>query len=229
MIRTASKLMICAPQLAYKGAAVKIIYAVIAKNAGAGHCKARARIDQGILPHILHAGVDNFVKGWYTFYRRELIMGKKHEKTKKILKIIGPIIALCGLGLAIMGFADMIISTRKGEMPSLFWGLIAGLPLIAIGAMISLTGFRREIIRYTKNESVPVVNEAGEEIAPAVSAIASAAKGAERNICPDCGKPNEEGAKFCRHCGKPLYITCPVCGEQVRAGAYCDKCGAKLD
>lgn len=156
-------------------------------------------------------------------------MDKKHEKTKKILKIIGPIIALCGLGLAIMGFADMIISSEKGEMPSLFWGLIAGLPLIAIGAMISLTGFRREIIRYTKNESVPVVNEAGEEIAPAVSAIASAAKGAERNICPDCGKPNEEGAKFCRHCGKPLYITCPVCGEQVRAGAYCDKCGAKLD
>ena len=63
MIRAASKLMICAPQLNYKGAAVKIIYAAFAEDAGAGHCTARARIDQGILPHILHAGVDNFVKG----------------------------------------------------------------------------------------------------------------------------------------------------------------------
>ena len=63
MICTIVKIVICAQQLNCKGAAVKIIYAVIAKNAGAGHCKARARIDQGILPHILHAGVDNFVKG----------------------------------------------------------------------------------------------------------------------------------------------------------------------
>ena len=26
----------------------------------------------------------------------------KHEKTKKILKIVGPVVALCWLGLAIM-------------------------------------------------------------------------------------------------------------------------------
>ena len=64
----------------------------------------------------------------------------KHEKTKKILKIVGPVVALCGLGLAIMGFVDMIISTQNGEMPSLFWGLIAGLPMLGIGGMICLMG-----------------------------------------------------------------------------------------
>lgn len=152
----------------------------------------------------------------------------KHEKTKKILKIVGPVVALCGLGLAIMGFVDMIISTQNEEMPSLFWGLMAGLPMLGIGGMICLMGYRRELSRYVKNESVPVINEAGEEITPAVSAIAGAVKGTEENICPHCGKGNADDAKFCRHCGGELTITCPVCGEKVKDGKFCEKCGAKL-
>ena len=155
---------------------------------------------------------------------------EKHEKTKKKLKIAGPIIVLCGLGLAIMGFVDMIISTQNGEMPSLFWGMMAGLPLLGIGGMVCAMGYRREVAKYIKNESVPVINEAGEEIAPAVSAIARAAKSESgENLCPHCGKPNDDGAKFCRHCGNELLVTCPACGEKVKHAEFCVKCGAKLD
>ena len=133
----------------------------------------------------------------------------KHERTKLILKIAGIAMVVCGLALAITGFADMIASTGRGMM-------------------FCLTGFRREISRYMKNESVPVVNEAGKEITPAISAIAGAAKSADATICPHCGKTNSDGAKFCRHCGNKLTVTCPACGAEVSAGDFCENCGAKL-
>lgn len=152
----------------------------------------------------------------------------KHERTKLILKIAGIAMAVCGLALAITGFADMIASTGRGSTPKLFFLMMIGLPLFAVGMMFCLTGFRREISRYMKNESVPVVNEAGKEITPAISAIAGAAKSADATICPHCGKTNSDGAKFCRHCGNKLTVTCPACGEEVSAGDFCENCGAKL-
>ena len=155
-------------------------------------------------------------------------MNKKHERTKFIVKIIGPIVIAAGLACAAAGIADMVISTGEGDTPQLFWLMIIGLPTLGIGMMITITAFRREITRYMKNEAVPVINEAGSEITPAVSAVATAARAGGKNVCPHCGKQNADGAKFCRHCGKPLYVTCPACGRNVRAGAFCDKCGAKL-
>lgn len=156
-------------------------------------------------------------------------MNKKHERTKFILKIIGPIVIAAGLACTATGFADMIISTNEGDMPQLFWLMIIGLPALGIGGMITAAAFRRELTTYIKNETVPVINETGEEIAPAVSAIAGAARANNEDACPFCGQPNDDGAEFCRHCGKPLYVTCPACGRNVRAGAFCDKCGAKLN
>ena len=153
---------------------------------------------------------------------------KKHERTKRTLKIIGVVIAVIGLGLAVMGGVDMISSVSDDKMPTLFWGLIVGLPMLGIGGMFCLMGFRKEITRYVKNETVPVINETGQEIRPAISAIAGAVKNAEGNICPHCGNPNDETAKFCRHCGAELSVVCPSCGEKVKAGKFCDKCGKLL-
>lgn len=152
----------------------------------------------------------------------------KHRRTKRTLKIVGVIIAVAGLGLVIMGFTDMILASSEGESPSLFWGLIAGLPMLAIGGALCLMGFRKEMARYIKNESVPVLNEAGQELTPAVNAVVSTAKNAEGNLCPHCGGANEEAAKFCRHCGSAFFVTCPHCGETVKEGKFCDKCGSPL-
>ena len=89
---------------------------------------------------------------------------KQHERTKRTLKIVGVLIAVAGLGLAVIGLVDMVSSASAGEMPSLFWGLIAGIPMLGVGGMLCLTGFRKEISRYLKNESVPVINETGREL-----------------------------------------------------------------
>lgn len=49
-------------------------------------------------------------------------------------------------------------------------------------------------------------------------------------LCPSCGQPVREGAKFCDNCGAPLELTCPECGHTLRLGAkFCDNCGAKVE
>ncbi len=54
--------------------------------------------------------------------KQQAELKKKHERTKQKLKIIGVIVAVAGLGLAIMGIADMVASTSEGEIPTRFLG-----------------------------------------------------------------------------------------------------------
>lgn len=156
---------------------------------------------------------------------------EKHERTKRILKIVGPIVAAAGLILAVVGFVSFFSSFGSGGMPSLFWCAFVGMPVFVIGLGITFTAFRREIATYQKNESAPVVNEFAEDIRPAVQSVASAVRetAAQDAICPDCGEKNDADAKFCKNCGAALRKVCPDCGEQNDADAkFCKSCGKSL-
>jgi len=154
------------------------------------------------------------------------------------LKIVGIILICCGLVLDIIFFVDFISTINGRGMPKLFACGIIGLPTTAIGFMLIMWGSQREIHRYMKNESVPVINEAAEELKPAVKAVVEAVKETEGKdsaeekkvtICPNCGKENQPENKFCDGCGTPLYKICPVCGAKQEADdSYCGNCGAKL-
>ena len=158
----------------------------------------------------------------------------KHNRIKFAFKVTGIVLATAGAVLAVIGLVSFFSGFGTGQPPKLFWCAFLGLPMLGFGAMMLSLGFKREFSKYIKNETVPVINEAGQEIAPAVSAVAKAAKintgeKEESDSCPFCGKTNGDGAQFCRHCGSRLYIRCPNCGESVKYGSYCDKCGAKLN
>lgn len=157
---------------------------------------------------------------------------EKHERTKRILKIVGPIVAAAGLILAVVGFVSFFSSFGGDGMPSLFWCAFVGMPVFVIGLGITFTAFRREIATYHKNESAPVVNEFAEDIKPAVQSVASAVRetaAAQNAICPDCGEKNDADAKFCKNCGAALRKVCPDCGEQNDADAkFCKSCGKSL-
>ena len=113
-------------------------------------------------------------------------------------------------------------------MPKLFFLAFIGLPMLGIGAGLLTLAFRREIATYSKNESVPVINEASSEIAPAIQNVVKAAK-TESGVRCECGALNDADAKFCKACGKPLAKTCDNCGEANSAdSAYCNNCGNKL-
>ena len=156
---------------------------------------------------------------------------EKHERTKRILKIVGPIVAAAGLILAVVGFVSFFSSFGDDGMPSLFWCAFVGMPVFVIGLGITFTAFRREIATYHKNESAPVINEFAEDIKPAVQSVASAVRetAAQDAICPDCGEKNDADAKFCKNCGAALRKVCPDCGEQNDADAkFCKSCGKSL-
>ena len=157
---------------------------------------------------------------------------EKHERTKRILKIVGPIVAAAGLILAVVGFVSFFSSFGSGGMPSLFWCAFVGMPVFVIGLGITFTAFRREIATYQKNESAPVINEFAEDIKPAVQSVASAVRetaATQEAICPDCGEKNDADAKFCKNCGAALRKVCPDCGEQNDADAkFCKSCGKSL-
>ena len=148
---------------------------------------------------------------------------KKHNLTKRGLKVIGIVLLLGGLTCTVLGSVSLFSSIGRKEFPSLFWMLMIGLPMITIGVSMLMFGFRKEIGTYIKNESVPVVNEAAEELTPAVDAVARAVR--ETQICPDCGAKNDAELRFCEKCGAPLTKACPYCGEEVGAdAAFCRHC-----
>ncbi len=154
----------------------------------------------------------------------------KHQKTKRIFKILGIIFTIAGLALAITGFASIFIAMNNEEMPSLFWCCFVGFPVLAVGLWMLMLGFRKEFMQYAKNETVPVFNDAAQQAQPGISAIADAVREkSDSVVCPNCGNPCPQDAKFCEKCGSALYKSCPDCGEQVSLDAqFCKKCGKKL-
>ena len=156
---------------------------------------------------------------------------EKHEIIKKRLRFFGFLLVIIGSILSIIGFVDFFASFDSFDAPKLFWCSFIGLPIFGVGMMLLLLGYHKEIGRYVKNETVPIINETSEEVAPAVSNVARAiSAGLNSNTLRcSCGEINEEGNRFCTRCGKPLYVVCPNCGEESRNdNSFCGKCGTKL-
>ena len=89
---------------------------------------------------------------------------KKHARKKLFLKIFGCIFSAAGIVLAVIGFADFFGAAAEADMPDKFWCVFAGFPLLFIGIAMLLFGFRKEIARYVKDESAPVLLQAASSI-----------------------------------------------------------------
>ena len=160
-----------------------------------------------------------------------------HESVKKKLKIIGFSLLAVGFVLTVIGFISFFSSMGSFAPPKFFWCAFLGLPLLGFGAMITSMAFRRELSKYAKDEMMPVVKEAGKEIAPTVQDLAAAVKrgledegeGDKSNICPVCGNGNDAADKFCGTCGSSLAEICPKCGyENPSSDKFCGHCGQEL-
>lgn len=167
---------------------------------------------------------------------------KRHENTKKKLKVTGTILLVIGIVCEIAGMLDIfIVANIQGRMPFLFFLAFLGAPLIMVGIVMLIFACRREILSYTKNEVVPVVNDAAQELTPAIKSVMTAVKDGLKveesvtaaphgTVCPACGAVNQPKNKFCDKCGVKLFKICPSCGaKQEGDDAFCGECGAKLD
>ena len=87
---------------------------------------------------------------------------ENHEKLKKRLKIAGFILLAVGFVCTVVGMANFFSSAMggDGEMPKLFWLMFIGVPCLGVGGSLIGFAYRREIMNFNKNESVPVINDA---------------------------------------------------------------------
>ena len=124
------------------------------------------------------------------------------QKKKTVFKLVGSAFAIIGLILAIIGFANFFANIGDRESPKLFWLAFVGLPLLAVGGMLVLFGFRPEFSAKRVEKLLPKIKELQQEMAPIVDELATSANAAK--ITCECGKINSSSSKFCSECGKPL-------------------------
>lgn len=149
---------------------------------------------------------------------------KKTNRTKLGLKVLGFIFTAGGLTCTVIGSASFFSALGSGELPTLFWLLIAGLPMLTIGASLLTFGFRKEL-----SATAIQIARAGENspIEPAPLPEQTPKKATLR--CPECGAENDAELNFCERCGSELTKPCPHCGKPVGAhAAFCGHCGKKI-
>lgn len=163
---------------------------------------------------------------------------KKTNRTKLGLKVLGFLFTAGGLTCTVIGSASFFSALGSGELPTLFWLLIAGLPMLTIGASLLTFGFRKELsataIQIARaGENSPTVAaqtvREGENspIEPAPLPEQTPKKATLR--CPECGAENDAELNFCEQCGSELTKPCPHCGKPVGAhAAFCGHCGKKI-
>ena len=161
----------------------------------------------------------------------------RHAETRKVLRVVGPVVAGVGLIFTVIGVGSFFAAFGGGGMPRYFWCAFVGLPLLAVGLMITKVAYLGAVTRYLAGEVAPVgkdvVNYLGRETRPGVRDFASAvAEGlaGERpaDTCPKCGTANDEGSRFCKSCGESLpdAVACPACGRTNDPDAkFCNHCG----
>ena len=170
-------------------------------------------------------------------------MEEKYERTAKMLRVLGIILLIVGIGCVVTGTADLIVSSSSWEEPTLFWLCFVGFPIIAGGAICTSFGFHKKVSRFMMSQQAPVAkdyanymidgtsdsvsNMAG-KVASSV-ADSSKVEGVDANTCSKCGTRNPLGAKFCSKCGAALTKKCPYCGaENDDAAKFCNNCGKSL-
>lgn len=163
-----------------------------------------------------------------------------HTNVRSLLRVIGPITLAVGGLFVLIGFGSFFASFGHAGTPRYFWCAFVGMPLLFVGGVMTMYGFMGAITRYQAGEVAPVgkdtFNYMAEGTRTGVRTMASAAgagladgmSGGE-TICPSCGRPNDQDAKFCDDCGAAMSKACPNCGATNDGDAkFCDNCGSGL-
>jgi hypothetical protein len=141
-----------------------------------------------------------------------------HSSSRQFLRILGPTMAALGLLLTIIGFGSLLSSFRSTEPPRYFWCGFVGMPLLFVGAAMSMFGFLGSVTRYVSGEAAPVqkdtfnylaqgTREGVKTLASAVGEGLAEGIGKDRQAvkkCLSCDHENDSDAKFCKNCGSSL-------------------------
>jgi zinc-ribbon domain len=138
-----------------------------------------------------------------------------HDRTRRILRIVGPLLAIVGLGFTVTGLASFFSAMGSLEPPRNFWCAFVGLPLLGVGLAVSKLAYLGSIFRYFAREIAPVqkdtFNYLAEGTRVGIRGMAEAAgEGLAAGLstpgakCPVCREANPPAANFCSQCGAAL-------------------------
>lgn len=96
-------------------------------------------------------------------------MNNNHEKFKKAMKTAGVILLAVGIVFIVIGAVDFAQALKGENRPEKFWAFFVGFPLFAVGGMFMMIGFHREIVKYMKDETMPVTKEVAQELKAALT------------------------------------------------------------
>jgi hypothetical protein len=83
-------------------------------------------------------------------------MDPKHNEKKVKLRKIGIALLVIGGIFSLVGFIDFFAAFGGMGMPTMFWCLFIGFPMLGFGGMLLKASYIRETAQYLKDESVPV-------------------------------------------------------------------------
>lgn len=168
----------------------------------------------------------------------------QHSEKRAVLRIVGPIIFILGLGFLVVGMVSFFAAFGGNGFPRYFWCCFVGLPLLWLRAVLSGAGFMGAAARYVAGEQAPVAKdtfnymadgtkEGVKQVATAVGeGLAAGGIGKPVQVrCHKCNQLNDGDSKFCKHCGTSLFKSkaCPACNELNDPDAkFCDNCGRAL-
>jgi RNA polymerase subunit RPABC4/transcription elongation factor Spt4 len=165
-----------------------------------------------------------------------------HKSVRNTLRVLGPVMAMTGLGFVVIGLVDFFHAFGGSGEPRLFWCLFLGLPLVFAGGVLSSYGYLGKILRYMVGETAPPVKDTFNYLADGtregVKTVAGAIGQGLREggwsaaptmvRCHKCNALAPGDARFCGQCGQALSKTkpCPNCRELNDPDAkFCDNCG----
>ena len=171
---------------------------------------------------------------------------KPRNLTKRGLTALGILLTAGGLICTVIGSVSFFGALGSGELPSLFFLIVAGLPMMTVGVAMLMFGVRKTAYRTTDGtttgaaggttvgtaesqnkarEDMPHADGVGGETAECAAGAASeaaivTASTGERPAA-DLAKAREP---------KPDVTACPACGaENSAALKFCESCGAPLE
>ncbi len=166
-----------------------------------------------------------------------------HNSTRRALRAAGPVLAVIGSVLTIVGLADFFLAIMTSRTPILFCCAFVGMPLLFVGLVLISYGYMGKVARYVAQETAPVGKDTFNYVADGtrggVKTVAGAVGEGLRGSglggagptmvrCPKCNALAPAEAKFCGQCGQALSKTkpCPNCREWNDPDAkFCDNCG----
>lgn len=174
--------------------------------------------------------------------RRHNLDTDRHRSNRSVLRIIGPLVLVAGIGLTVVGIGGFFLgaigvmeeppSNAEG-IPSVFkvfFLAFLGIPMTFVGIVLTKFAYLGAVARYVASEAAPVgkdvtnyvidgTKDAVGGLAQSVGAgIAAGMAGNQSSTetvdCPSCGAACDSGARFCSDCGTaiPGEVRCERCG-----------------